>query len=139
MIFSSNTAKFGFPEVNIGLIPGAGGTQRLTSIVGKYKVCLNLSLRLLTREETNHYSHKAMEMIMLGKLISGQDALALGLVNALSDAGTVLDQAIEVATNLTNKSFSAVKLAKEAVNRGKITAFSSIKSVFGLIYAATNS
>ncbi|KAK1763499.1 ClpP/crotonase-like domain-containing protein [Phialemonium atrogriseum] len=96
MIFSSATAKFGFPEVNIGLIPGAGGTQRLTNAVGKFR---------------------AMKMILLGDHIRGDEASAFGLVASLSEPGTVLSHAIEVAARLSEQSSSAIALAKETISR----------------------
>ncbi|PKS13189.1 hypothetical protein jhhlp_000534 [Lomentospora prolificans] len=96
MIIASNTATFGFPEVKIGLIPGAGGTQRLTNVVGKYR---------------------AMEMILLGNSIGAEEASKLGLVSRLVPANSVLKNAIDVAKLLAEQSPSAVLLAKEAICR----------------------
>lgn len=96
MIFSSTSAKFGFPEVKIGLIPGAGGTQRLTNAVGKFR---------------------AMKMILLGDHIGGEEASAFGLVANLSEPGTVLEHAIKCAAQLSTQSSTAVALAKESISR----------------------
>ncbi|KAI6781626.1 enoyl-CoA hydratase [Emericellopsis cladophorae] len=96
MIYASNTGKFGLPEVSIGLLPGAGGTQRLTNAVGKYK---------------------AMQMILLGSPISAQEARAAGLVADTFEAGTVLDNVMHVAARLASMSPTAVSLAKEAICR----------------------
>ncbi|KAG9251350.1 ClpP/crotonase-like domain-containing protein [Emericellopsis atlantica] len=96
MIYASNTSKFGLPEVSIGLLPGAGGTQRLTNAVGKYK---------------------AMHMILLGSPSSAQEARAAGLVADTFEAGTVLDNVMHVAARLTSMSPTALSLAKEAICR----------------------
>ncbi|ROT35188.1 ClpP/crotonase [Sodiomyces alkalinus F11] len=96
LIFASETSRFGLPEVTIGLIPGAGGTQRLTNAVGKYK---------------------AMEMILLGTPISAADARAAGLVAQIYEPGTVLENAVRTAANMAALSPTALSLAKEAVCR----------------------
>ncbi|KAI3572379.1 ClpP/crotonase-like domain-containing protein [Fusarium oxysporum f. sp. albedinis] len=87
----------GLPEVKIGLIPGAGGTQRLTNVVGKFK---------------------AMQMILLGSSITGEEAASCGLAAGLFEPGTVLAGALEAATQIANMSRSAVSLAKESICRG---------------------
>lgn len=94
MIVASETAKFGQPEINIGVIPGAGGTQRLTRAVGKYR---------------------AMEMILTGEMINADDALRAGLVNRVVPAGLCLEVAKKLARTVASKSPVAVRLAKEAV------------------------
>ncbi|KAI9172641.1 2,3-dehydroadipyl-CoA hydratase-like protein [Paramyrothecium foliicola] len=96
IVFASNTTRFGLPEVSIGLIPGAGGTQRLTNAVGKYK---------------------AMQVILLGKQLDAAEAKAAGLVAELFEPGKVLEHTIQIATDLANKSPVALSLAKEAVSR----------------------
>ncbi|KAI9897973.1 hypothetical protein N3K66_006333 [Trichothecium roseum] len=96
MIFASNTSKFGLPEVSIGLIPGVGGTQRLTNAVGKYK---------------------AMHMILTGTPIPAVEAHAANLVSGLHEPGTVLEKTIETASKLASLSPTALSLAKEAVCR----------------------
>ncbi|KAJ0422237.1 ClpP/crotonase-like domain-containing protein [Aspergillus carlsbadensis] len=95
-IVATSDASFGLPEVTIGLIPGAGGTQRLTAAVGKYR---------------------AMQMILLNEPLSGSEAFHLGLVASLADPGQALEIALGLATKLANKSRSAIRLAKEAICR----------------------
>ncbi|OLO37116.1 enoyl-CoA hydratase [Alkalihalophilus pseudofirmus] len=92
-----NHAKLGLPELNLGIIPGAGGTQRLSRIVGK---------------------GKAMEMILTGKIIDGQEAERIGLVSQSVD-GSELEAVVEqVASSIMSKGPVAIKLAKMVVNRG---------------------
>ncbi|KAL4945830.1 hypothetical protein BDV06DRAFT_3450 [Aspergillus oleicola] len=95
-IVATPNTEFSFPEIGIGLIPGAGGTQRLTAIVGKYR---------------------AMRMVLLSEPLSGTEAQTLGLVSTLTDPGKALDGALELATKLTSRSSSAISLAKEAICR----------------------
>jgi enoyl-CoA hydratase len=94
IIVASETAQFGQPEINLGVMPGAGGTQRLTRLVGKYK---------------------AMEMILTGSKISAQEAKAIGLVNKVVPVELYLDEAKALAREIAKKSPLAVRLAKEAV------------------------
>jgi len=96
MIIASETAQFGQPEINIGVMPGAGGTQRLTRIVGK---------------------NKAMELVLTGTFISAQQAQAYGLVNKIVPVEFYLSEAIKMATLIAEKSPIAVQLAKESVLR----------------------
>jgi hypothetical protein len=96
IITASTEAYFGLPEVKIGLIPGAGGTQRLTNIVGKYK---------------------AMHMILLGANITSDEAKAHGLVAEIYPAGSVLDNTLKLAGQLAQLSPGALSLAKEAIRR----------------------
>ncbi len=94
IIIASETAKFGQPEINIGVMPGAGGTQRLTRAVGKYK---------------------AMEMVLTGKMISGEEAMRWGLVNKVVPVEYYLEEAKTLAEEIASKPPVAVRLAKEAV------------------------
>ena len=94
MIIASETAQFGQPEINLGVIPGAGGTQRLTRAVGKVK---------------------AMEMILTGRPITAKEALAVGLVNKVVPVELFLEEAKALANEIAKKSPIAVRLAKEAV------------------------
>ena len=96
MIVASETAMFGQPEINIGLMPGAGGTQRLTRNVGKYK---------------------AMEMVLTGEMINAREALRLGAVNRLVPVELYLEEAKKLAKAVASKPQLAVKLAKESVLR----------------------
>lgn len=94
MIVASETAKFGQPEINIGVMPGAGGTQRLTRAVGKVK---------------------AMEMVLTGGFISAKEAKDYGLVNKVVPTEIYLSEAVKLAQKITNKSPLAVQMAKESV------------------------
>ena len=94
MIVASETAQFGQPEINIGVIPGAGGTQRLTRCVGKYK---------------------AMEIILTGRPMTAREAYDCGLVNKVVPAELFLDEAKALAREIAKKPPIAVRLAKEAV------------------------
>lgn len=96
IIVASETAKFGQPEVNIGVIPGAGGTQRLTRVVGK-------SL--------------AMEMILADRRLNAQEALQFGLVSRVEPVETYRQKALELANTIASKSPVALRAAKETVNR----------------------
>jgi len=94
MIVASETAQFGQPEINIGVMPGAGGTQRLTKAVGKVR---------------------AMEMVLTGKFITAEEALAFGLINKIVPTALYLQEAIKMAQVVAEKSPIAIQLAKESV------------------------
>ncbi|MBI4374934.1 MAG: enoyl-CoA hydratase/isomerase family protein [Elusimicrobia bacterium] len=94
LIVASETAVFGQPEIMIGVIPGAGGTQRLTRIVGKTL---------------------AMEMILAGRRLSARGALAHGLVNRVVPVESFLDEAKKLAHEIAAQPPIAVRMAKEAV------------------------
>ncbi|MGA9994090.1 MAG: enoyl-CoA hydratase-related protein [Pyrinomonadaceae bacterium] len=91
---ASETASFGQPEINLGIIPGGGGTQRLTRLIGE---------------------GKAMELILTGDIINAQTALALGLVNMVLPAAELEAKTIELANRIAEKSPIALSMAKEAV------------------------
>ena len=95
MIVASETAKFGQPEINIGVIPGAGGTQRLTKAVGKAI---------------------AMEMVLNNRTLSAEEAYRFGLVNRVVPVEVYLDQALELANELAVRSPLAIRMGKEMVN-----------------------
>lgn len=95
MIIASDTAKFGQPEINIGVIPGAGGTQRLTHAVGK----------ALT-----------MEMILNNRTLSAQEALQHGLVNRVVPASDYLNEALKLAEEIASRAPLAVRAAKKMIN-----------------------
>ncbi len=95
MIVASETAKFGQPEINIGVIPGAGGTQRLTRAVGK---------------------PLAMEMVLNNRTLSAQEALQHGLVNRVVPPEACLEEALKLANEIAARAPLAVRLGKEAVN-----------------------
>ncbi len=94
IIIASETARFGQPEINVGLIPGAGGTQRLTRTLGKFK---------------------AMELIMTGAFIDAHEAERRGLANRVVPAELVVDEAKRLAFQLAEKPPISLRFAKEAV------------------------
>ena len=96
MIVASETARFGQPEIKIGVMPGAGGTQRLTRAIGKAR---------------------AMEMVLTGKFISAEEASSYGLVNMVVPLELYLEEAIKLAAKIADMSPIAAMLAKEAINR----------------------
>jgi enoyl-CoA hydratase len=91
---ASERAKIGQPEINLGIIPGGGGTQRLTRLLGE---------------------GKAMEMILTGDMIDAQTALELGLVNHVYSAGELEAKTMELANKIAEKAPIALQMAKEAV------------------------
>lgn len=91
---ASETASFGQPEINLGIIPGGGGTQRLTRLVGE---------------------GKAMELILTGEIIDAQTAFRLGLVNLVVPAPDLEAKTMEIANRIAEKSPVALRMAKEAV------------------------
>ena len=96
LIIAADTAKFGQPEINLGIIPGAGGTQRLTRAVGK---------------------SKAMEMVLTGRMMDAAEAERANLVARVVPAADLLDEALKLATKIAALSPVAVAVAKQAVNR----------------------
>jgi enoyl-CoA hydratase len=94
IIIASDTARFGQPEINLGTIPGSGGTQRLARIVGK---------------------HRTMEMVFTGEFIDAIEAQRLGLVNRVVPVELLLEEARKTAEKIAAKAPLAVKLAKEAI------------------------
>lgn len=95
MIVASETAQFGQPEIKIGVMPGAGGTQRLTRAIGKAR---------------------AMELVLTGKFISAQEALQWGLVNRVVPVEMYRSSALELAEEVAKMSPLATEMAKEAIN-----------------------
>jgi enoyl-CoA hydratase len=94
IVIASETARFGQPEVNIGIIPGSGGTQRLARLVGK---------------------HRAMEMVLTGEFVSAAEAERFGLVNRVVPVEMLLDEAKSVAKKIAAKPALAIHAAKQAV------------------------
>ncbi|WP_126451371.1 enoyl-CoA hydratase/isomerase family protein [Sulfodiicoccus acidiphilus] len=103
IILAAESSLMGQPEINLGLIPGAGGTQRLTRTIGKYK---------------------AMELVLTGKLISAREMERLGLVTKVVPDSWLMDEALRIAKEIASRSPFAVELAKEAVNRAMETTLS---------------
>jgi enoyl-CoA hydratase len=96
MIFAADTAKFGQPEINLGVIPGAGGTQRLTRAVGK---------------------SKAMDQVLTGRSMDAAEAERANLVARIFPADALIAETLRVAAQIAELSPVAVRLAKQAVNR----------------------
>ncbi|MGL4323413.1 MAG: enoyl-CoA hydratase-related protein [Beijerinckiaceae bacterium] len=96
IIVASETARFALPETAIGIIPGAGGTQRLTRIAGKAV---------------------AMDMILTGRTLTAAEALAMGLVSRVVAPGTQVDAAVALAQTIASRSLPVLQIAKEAVNK----------------------
>jgi len=94
IIIAGDTAQFGQPEISIGVMPGAGGTQRLTRAVGKVK---------------------AMEMVLTGRMMTADEALKRGLINIVVPPERVVEESLAVAREIASKSPLAIRLAKEAV------------------------
>jgi len=95
-IIAADNAKFGLPEITIGTIPGMGGSQRLTRLVGK---------------------SKAMEMVLTGRLMDAEEAERAGLVSRIVPLAELVDEALKTAERIASLSRPAVMMAKEAVNR----------------------
>lgn len=102
-IIAAETAKFGQPEITIGTIPGAGGTQRLTRAVGKAK---------------------AMEMVLTGRMMDAIEAERSGLVSRVVPAADLVEEAVKAATAIAKLSQPIVMMAKESVNRAFETTLS---------------
>ena len=103
MIVASETAVFGQPEINLGIIPGAGGTQRLTRAVGKAL---------------------AMEIMLTDRKLSAQEALHYGLVNRVAPLDEYMDAAIAIGQKAARRSQVAIRLTKEAINKAYETSLS---------------
>ena len=95
VIIAGDNAKFGQPEINLGVIPGMGGSQRLTHAVGKAK---------------------AMDMVLTGRMMDAAEAERAGLVSRVVPAASVVEEALKAAEVIASKSKPAAMLAKEAVN-----------------------
>jgi enoyl-CoA hydratase len=96
LIIAADTAKFGQPEIQLGVMPGAGGTQRLTRAVGK---------------------SKAMDMILTGRMMDAEEAERAGLVSRIVPAADLLAEAVKVAGKIAGMSRPSALMAKESVNR----------------------
>jgi enoyl-CoA hydratase len=119
VLVASETTQLGQPEIDIGVMPGGGGTQRLTRAVGKYK---------------------AMEMILTGKRIGAEEARALGLVSRVVPKEAYLEEARKVASEIASKSPVAIRMAKMAINKafemGLGDAIDFERDLFYLLFAS---
>jgi enoyl-CoA hydratase len=97
LIVASETAQFGQPEINIGIMPGAGGTQRLARAIGPYR---------------------AMELVLTGRMLSAREAYAAGLVNRVAPVEGFLAEAQRLAAEIAARAPIAVRLAREALRYG---------------------
>ncbi|TLP47219.1 MULTISPECIES: enoyl-CoA hydratase [Cohaesibacter] len=95
-ILAADTAKFGQPEITLGVMPGAGGSQRLTRFVGKAK---------------------AMDMCLTGRMMDAEEAERSGLVSRIIPAGDLLEEALKTAQKIADFSLPIVMMTKESVNR----------------------
>lgn len=95
VLLAGSRAQFGQPEINLGVIPGAGGTQRLLRAVGK---------------------SKAMEMVLTGERITAQEAVDAGLASRVIDAERLVDEAVRMGFGIAEKGGLSVRMCKEAVN-----------------------
>ena len=102
-IIAADTARFGQPEINLGLIPGAGATQRLARFIGK---------------------SKAMELCLTGRMMDAAEAERAGLVSRVVPAAELVTEALETAAAIAAKSRPAVMMAKESINRAFETSLS---------------
>ena len=101
IILASTTAKFGQPEINLGVIPGGGGTQRLARTIGK---------------------SRTMELILTGRTITAQEADRWGLVSKVVEGeGEVVREAVTLANDIASKSQIAIQAGKEVVNAGALS------------------
>ncbi len=96
IVIAADTAKFGQPEIKLGVMPGSGGTQRLTRIVGKAK---------------------AMEMCLTGRMMDAQEAERSGLVSRVIPAASLMDEAMKAAETIASMSLPIALMTKESINR----------------------
>jgi enoyl-CoA hydratase len=102
-IVAADNAKFGQPEINLGVIPGAGGSQRLTRAIGKAK---------------------AMDMILTGRMMDAVEAERSGIVSRIFPAAQLVDEAVKIAATIAGHSRAAAAMAKESINRAYETTLS---------------
>jgi len=118
---AADTARFGQPEVKLGVTPGFAGTQRLPRLVGK---------------------GRALDLLLTGRLVDAQEALTIGLVNRVVPAAALLDESKKLATALAALAPVAVRATIEAVNRGAEMAFPEAEfleaSLFGLCFSTSD-
>ncbi|MBI4042926.1 MAG: enoyl-CoA hydratase/isomerase family protein [Deltaproteobacteria bacterium] len=119
LIYASENAKFGQPEVKLGIMPGFGGTQRLSRLIGKAK---------------------AKEMIFTGELIDARKALALGLVNEVFPAPELLSAVLKIAASIAKRGKSAVAQSKRVIEEGQDLSLDAAleleRSAFGILFGS---
>lgn len=115
LLVAADTAKFGQPEVNLGIIPGYGGTQRLPRLVGR---------------------NVAKELVLTGDMITAQRAYEIGLVNRVVPAADLMKAAREIAAKILSKGPVAVRTAKMAMNRGLDLDLSNANAYEASVFAA---
>lgn len=99
IVIASESAVFGQPEVNLGIIPGAGGTQRLAARIGKMR---------------------AMDLIFTGRKVNAQEALAIGLINKVVPQDDLMREALSVAETIASKPLECLEAAKSLINSGSL-------------------
>jgi enoyl-CoA hydratase len=118
---AADSARFGQPEVKLGVTPGFAGTQRLPRLVGR---------------------GRALELLLTGRMVDAQEALAIGLVNRVVPAASLLDEAKKLATSLAALAPLAMRAIIEAVSRGTEMSFSEAElleaSLFGLCFSTSD-
>lgn len=112
IIIAADNAKFGQPELNLGIIPGIGGTQRLTRAIGKAK---------------------SMEMCMTGRMMDAEEAESSGLVSRIVPAVDLIDETMKAANKIADQSLAATMMLKEAINQSFQTSLSD-----GLLFERRN-
>ena len=121
-IYASENAKFGQPEINLGLIPGFGGTQRLPRLIG---------------------SNRAKELVFTGKMISAAEAEKIGLANKVVPQDQLMEEVIKTATEIASKGKASLRAAKQAINNGLNTDLATGIHIeveaFGMCYASSDS
>jgi len=115
-IYAAENAKFGLPEITLGLIPGFGGTQRLPRLIGP---------------------NRAKELIFTGKMISAAEAAQIGLVNKVCAPAALMEEALKTARDIAAKGRVSLREAKQAVNRGLNTDLATGGSIEADAFALT--
>lgn len=118
IIYAADDATFGLPELKIGTIPGAGGTQRLARALGKHKVRSCILPKTLVNILTQIHPRQAMEFILTGDSASGAEFERLGVVNKVFPKQEVVPAAMKLAEKIAAMSGPAVTAAKQAVLTG---------------------
>lgn len=103
MIIAGDNAKFGQPEITVGVMPGGGGTQRLTRLVGKAR---------------------AMELCLTGRMIEAEEALRIGLISRIVPAASLMDETMKTAQKIASYSLPAAMMIKESINQSLETGLS---------------